>query len=69
MSMYSSYIYLMISIKTLYYIYSDVILLVSSSKVWAYELTPCDMSCGCSHMPFHYQNKKKRKFKTKEILN
>ena len=34
---------------------SDIILLVLFSRVWAYDLTSCDMSCDCIYVPLHHQ--------------
>ena len=47
----------------------DIIFLVPSHPIQAYDLTSCDMSCDCSHVPLHHQIKNKKKIKRKEILN
>ena len=61
------YINLMSFIKILYYIHMpDIIFLVLSSRVQAYDFTLCDMSCDSSHMPLHHHIIKR---KEKEILN
>jgi len=46
----------------------DVILLVCSYSVQAYDLTSCDMSCDHIHVPLHYL-KRRRKSKSKEKEN
>ena len=47
---------LMSSIRILCYIYMpDIILLVLSSRVQAYDFTSYEISCDCSHVPLHCQ--------------
>ena len=54
----------------------DIILLILSFRVWAYDLTSCDMSCDYIYVPLHHQiiikgkekkSQKKRNIRSRKI--
>ena len=49
----------------------NIILLALSSRIYAYDIILCDMSCDCGHMSLHHprnkRNKNKRKIKSRKI--
>ena len=56
----------MLSISLLYYyhkanIFSNVIVLVFSTLFQTYDITSCDASWDCGHMPLHHPRKEKEK--------
>ena len=56
-------------------VFSDIIVLVSSTIFQTYNIISCDASCDYGHMSLHCLRKRKRKrkrknkIKKKEILN
>ena len=69
----------MLSMSLLYHfhkanMFSNIIVLDSSTMFQTYDLILCDISCDCSHVPLHCpekekENKNKTENKRKRILN